>query len=149
LDIKTREVLYNPKYDDMYAPVFGPTNPNLTQQQRSHKNLLNAHVESTNLSDFQFENQRRTFDSFGYAADPSVGEHATTQIIGDQVSAEMNEGKSIFETKRKSQSEKRKKEKKIMIQVMLKAFKDLGLHLLMKLPYLVHLRKIKKRSMNI
>ncbi|CAF3620454.1 unnamed protein product [Rotaria sordida] len=111
LDIKTREVQYNPKYEDMYAPVFGPTNPNLTQQQRSYKNLINGHAESTNLSDFLFENQRRTFDSFGYAADPSVGEHAIPQIIGDQISAEQNEGKTIFETNKKRSYEKRKKEK--------------------------------------
>jgi pre-mRNA-processing factor 17 len=63
------------------------------------------------LSDFQFENQRRTFDSFGYAADPSVGEHATPQIVGDQVNAEMNQGMTIFETHRKHFGEKRKKEK--------------------------------------
>ncbi|CAF4007742.1 unnamed protein product [Rotaria sp. Silwood2] len=111
LDIRAREVQYNPKYEDMYAPVFGPTNPNLTQQQKSHKNLINGHAESTNLSDFQFENQRRTFDSFGYAADPSVGEHTTLQIIGDQISAEQNQGKTIFETNRKYSNEKRKIEK--------------------------------------
>jgi hypothetical protein len=31
LYIKTREVLYNLKYEHMYALVFGPTNPHLTQ----------------------------------------------------------------------------------------------------------------------
>jgi pre-mRNA-processing factor 17 len=63
------------------------------------------------LSEFQFENQRRTFDSFGYAADPSVGEHATPQMIGDQASAEENQGMTIFETSRKHAGDKRKKEK--------------------------------------
>jgi pre-mRNA-processing factor 17 len=63
------------------------------------------------LSDFQFENQRRTFDSFGYAADPSVGEHATPQLIGNQLTAEMNEGRTIFETNIKRSNDKRKKEK--------------------------------------
>ena len=63
------------------------------------------------MSEFQFENQRRTFDSFGYAADPSVGEHATPQIIGDQASAEENQGMTIFETKRRQLGDKRKKEK--------------------------------------
>lgn len=86
-------------------------NPNLTQQQRSFKNVLNGHTESTTLSDFQFENQRRTFDSFGYAADPSVGEHATPQIVGDQTNAELNEGRTVFETKRKRPVEKRQRDK--------------------------------------
>ncbi|CAF3394276.1 unnamed protein product [Rotaria sp. Silwood1] len=80
LDIKTREVLYNPKFEDMYAPVFSPTNPNLTQQQRSFKKVLNGYAESITLSDFQFENQRRTFDSFGYAVDSSVGEDDIPQM---------------------------------------------------------------------
>ncbi|CAF0943757.1 unnamed protein product [Rotaria sordida] len=111
LDIKTREVLYNQKFEDMYAPVFGPINPNLTQQQRSYKNLLNGYAESTTLSDFKFENQRRTFDSFGYAADPSLGEYNILQMIGDQTSAEINQGMTIFETSRKRSGEKRKKEK--------------------------------------
>ncbi|CAF1624315.1 unnamed protein product, partial [Adineta ricciae] len=111
LDIKAREVLYNPKYEDMYAPVFGPADPNLSQQQRAFKNVLNGYAESTTLSDFQFENQRRTFDSFGYAVDPTVGEHATPQIIGNQTSAEINQGMTIFETTKKRIGEKRKKEK--------------------------------------
>ncbi|CAF0857313.1 unnamed protein product [Adineta steineri] len=111
LDIKTREVLYNPKYEDMYAPIYGPTNPNLTQQQRTFKNVLNGYAESTTLSDFQFENQRRTFDSFGYAVDPTVGEHATPQLVGDQIRAEINEGMTIFETAKKPAGEKRKKDK--------------------------------------
>ena len=63
------------------------------------------------MSDFQFENQRRTFDSFGYAADPSVGEHTTLQLIGDQTNAELNEGRTVFETKRKRLVEKREREK--------------------------------------
>ncbi|CAF4076151.1 unnamed protein product [Rotaria sp. Silwood2] len=95
----------------MYAPVFSPINPNLTQQQRSYKNVLNGYAESTTLSDFQFENQRRTFDSFGYAADSSVGEHDISQIVGDQTSAEINQGMTVFETSKKRSGEKRKKEK--------------------------------------
>ena len=59
------------------------------------KNFLSVYAETTTVSDFRFENQRRTFDSFGYATDPSLEEHATTQMIGDQVRAEINEGRKI------------------------------------------------------
>ena len=86
-------------------------NPNLSQQQRSFRNVLNGHTERTTLSEFQFENQRRTFDSFGYAVDPTVGEHSTPQIVGDQTSAELNQGMTVFETKRKRPVEKRDREK--------------------------------------
>ena len=78
----------------------------MTQQQRCFKNVLNGHAESTTLSDFQFENQRRTFDSFGYALDPSAGEHATPQIVGDQDSAEINQGMTFFETSKKRPGER-------------------------------------------
>ncbi|CAF0843309.1 unnamed protein product [Rotaria sordida] len=114
LDIKTREVLYNPKFEDMYAPVVIWSNKSkfAPQQQRSYKNLLNGYAESTTLSDFQFENQRRTFDSFGYAADPSLGDYNILQMIGDQTSAEINQGMTIFEkTSKKRSDEKLKKEK--------------------------------------
>ncbi|CAF0870012.1 unnamed protein product, partial [Didymodactylos carnosus] len=111
LDIKTKLVTFNPKYEDMYAPVFGPENPHLNQQQRAFKNMLSGHVESTSVSDFLFENQRRTFDSFGYAADPSTETHSTTHLVGDLINADINEGMTVFETTRKRLADKRKKDK--------------------------------------
>ncbi len=125
---------------------------------------MNGHAESTNLSDFQFENQRRTFDSFGYAADPSVGEHATPQIVGDQVNAEMNEGRTIFETIRKRQNEKRKIEKNFdssdvegfqgpwapyADEITVSRPSEVCLMKFISCVYYSFCRKIKKKSMNI
>ena len=64
---------------------FGPENANLTAQQRAIKNTLTGYVEPTNINDFQFENQRRTFASYGYAQDPSDN---SLQIIGNTIEAE-------------------------------------------------------------
>lgn len=65
IDSVTKEVLYNPKYEELYAPEVGPENPFQTRQQRALKNMLSGFVEQTHISDFQFENQRRTFNSYG------------------------------------------------------------------------------------
>ena len=61
----SKEVMYNPKYEELFAPELGPQNPFQTTQQRAHKNMLSGFVEQAYISDFQFENQRRTFNSFG------------------------------------------------------------------------------------
>lgn len=51
---------------------MGPENPFKSKQQQATRNMLSGYVEPAHLSEFQFENQRRTFNSFGYALDPSV-----------------------------------------------------------------------------
>ena len=43
----------------------GPENPYLTAQQKATKNMLTGYVEQSNVSNFQFETQRRTFHSYG------------------------------------------------------------------------------------
>ena len=69
---------------------FGPDNPNLTAQQKAIKNTLTGYVESTNINDFQFENQRRTFATLGYALDPS---DSSGQVIGNKAEAEEKNSK--------------------------------------------------------
>lgn len=66
------ELNYNPKYEELFAPVVGPENPFKSAQQQATRNMLSGYVEPAHLSEFQFENQRRTFNSFGFALDPSV-----------------------------------------------------------------------------
>lgn len=64
-DISTNEITRNLKYEELFAPELGPENPFLTQQQRAKKNMISGFVEKAHISDFQFENQRRTFTSYG------------------------------------------------------------------------------------
>ena len=83
-----KELTYNPKYEEMWAPKLGPDNPNLTDFHRAPKNTLTGFVEPANLSDFQFETQRRTFNTYGYAMDPSSGGN---KIIGNsEIALEKN-----------------------------------------------------------
>lgn len=43
----------------------GPANPFKTRQQLASKNMLSGYVEPAHFDHFQFENQRRTFHSYG------------------------------------------------------------------------------------
>ncbi|KOB76981.1 Pre-mRNA-processing factor 17 [Operophtera brumata] len=68
------EIMHNPKYEELFAPTLGPENPFKTEQMKAERNILSGFVEKAHISEFQFENQRRTFTSYGYALDPSNDE---------------------------------------------------------------------------
>lgn len=46
--------------------------------------MLSGYVEKAHISEFQFENQRRTFQSYGYALDPTADDEtgSSMAIIG-------------------------------------------------------------------
>jgi len=99
IDPTSEELKYNPKADELFAPTLGPECINRSNQQKAKRNTLAGYVEPAHLSEFQFEAQRKTFASFGYALDPSVGfspnEGAT--YIGNVESAENSSGRTVFE----------------------------------------------------
>lgn len=103
----TKEISYNPKYDELFAPELGPSNPFKTQQQQLERNILSGFVEPAHLSEFQFENQRRTFTSFGYALDPSV--NSEVKLIGGD--GEQSSSKTVFESTSLRPLDKRKRKK--------------------------------------
>lgn len=78
-----QELMHNPKYEELFAPEYGPENPFQTQQMKANRNMLSGYVEHAHISEFQFENQRRTFASYGYAIDPST--EPLTEGEGDAV----------------------------------------------------------------
>lgn len=71
--------MHNPKFEELFAPDVGPENPFRTQQQRAAKNMLSGYVEKAHISEFQFENQRRTFASYG--RDCSVASSSSTECL--------------------------------------------------------------------
>ena len=110
IDPTLKEIEYNPKFEELYAPVKGPENPNLTEQLRAPRNTLAGYVEKAHINAFEFENQRRTFHTYGYALDPSVDEAADgSSFVGDLQSAYDDEGKTVFEGPKPKK--KRKQEK--------------------------------------
>uniref|UniRef100_A0A8C4EVL1 Cell division cycle 40 homolog (S. cerevisiae) n=1 Tax=Dicentrarchus labrax TaxID=13489 RepID=A0A8C4EVL1_DICLA len=112
LDPSLKEVTYNPTYETMFAPEFGPMNPFKSQQMAAPRNMLSGYAEPAHLNDFMFEQERRTFATYGYALDPSVDTHqvCTSSYIGAVDEAEKNKGLTVFESGPKK-SEKRKKVK--------------------------------------
>lgn len=113
IDATTKEIMHNPKFEELFAPEVGPENPFKTQQQRALKNTLAGYVEKAHFSDFQFENQRRTFTSYGYALDPtadgSVDEGKV--LIGAKEAAEETGARTVFETTTLRPADKRKRKK--------------------------------------
>uniref|UniRef100_A0A2K6F363 Pre-mRNA-processing factor 17 n=1 Tax=Propithecus coquereli TaxID=379532 RepID=A0A2K6F363_PROCO len=65
LDPAIKEVQYNPTYETMFAPEFGPENPFRTQQMAAPRNMLSGYAEPAHINDFMFEQQRRTFATYG------------------------------------------------------------------------------------
>ena len=110
LDPASKEVKYNPKYDDLFAPVVGPVDPNKDEDDYAPKNSLTGFIEKAHVNDFQFDLQRKTFHSYGYAMDPSTNiEGEGTRVIGDTAQAGTSNAadmKSVFE----AETEKRPKD---------------------------------------
>lgn len=92
--------------------MVGPENPFKSQQLQSERNMLSGYIEPAYISEFQFENQRRTFNSFGYALDPTVGEPVESdKIVGATELAEEANGKTVFESTKLRPLDKRKRKK--------------------------------------
>ncbi|KAG7266398.1 hypothetical protein CRUP_004910 [Coryphaenoides rupestris] len=110
LDPSLKEVTFNPTFETLFAPEFGPVNPFKSQQMAAPRNMLSGYAEPAHLNDFMFEQQRRTFSTFGYALDPSVGttEVSNTSYIGAVDEAEKNKGLTVFESGAKKTEKRRK-----------------------------------------
>lgn len=78
---------------------------------RASRNTLSGYVEKAHISSFNFENQRRTFHTYGFALDPSVNGEVQdgSNYVGDLQTAYDTEGKTVFESPKAKK--KRKQEK--------------------------------------
>lgn len=111
IDPKDKELMYNPKYEELFAPLHGPVNPFLTDQEKAPKNTPTGFIEPAHVSDFQFENQRRTFHSYGYALDPTAeNQVGVDSYVGPNLEAAYNtEGKTVFESSKIKPENRRKR----------------------------------------
>jgi pre-mRNA-processing factor 17 len=53
-------------------PTLGPDNP-FQDRRLATQNVVNGHVEQQAISEMDFRTQHRTFETYGYARDPSLG----------------------------------------------------------------------------
>lgn len=103
---KDKMIYYNPKYDDLFAPTFGPIFDD--EEDKSFKNFLTGHIEDAHINDVQFEEQRKAFHNKGRAQDPSdrsidlVQRNLASAAIGTTVCEK-------DQTKKERQQDKRKR----------------------------------------
>ncbi|PNY08390.1 pre-mRNA-processing factor 17-like protein [Trifolium pratense] len=112
IDPTQHAVGYNPTYDQLWAPIQGPSHPyakdGLAQGMRNHKL---GFVEDANIEPFLFDEQHNTFLKFGYAADPSASNY-----VGDFDALQKNNAASVYniphreQKKRRIEAEKKKEE---------------------------------------
>lgn len=106
-------ISYNTPYADLSRPVAGPINPFKPTEGNplKRKNVLTGYAEEARVSDATFRTQHRTFQSKGYAADPSANGH----IIGDVINAERFQGRDVVQmkpSKEASEAFRRKRQRK-------------------------------------
>lgn len=77
----TTEVPVNIPYSDMMLPTLGPDNP-FTQKKMATQNVLTGHIEAEAMNETDFRTQLRTFESYGYARDPSISSTGVNGSIG-------------------------------------------------------------------
>uniref|UniRef100_A0AAY5EVN6 Pre-mRNA-processing factor 17 n=1 Tax=Electrophorus electricus TaxID=8005 RepID=A0AAY5EVN6_ELEEL len=106
IDPSLKELLYNPTYETMFAPEFGPVNPFKTQQMAAPRNMLSGYAEPAHVNDFMFEQQRRTV-----CVRPSVdsSQVSSSSYIGAVEEAEKKKGLTVFESGLKKEKRKRVK----------------------------------------
>ncbi|VFQ66772.1 unnamed protein product [Cuscuta campestris] len=107
LDPTQHSVSYNPTYDQLWAPIYGPAHPyakdGLAQGLRNHKL---GFVENAAIESFVFDEQYNTFLKYGYAFDP-----ASNSYVGDMDALQKNDAMSVYNIPQ-TELKKRKLEKK-------------------------------------
>jgi pre-mRNA-processing factor 17 len=104
---------YNITYENLARPTQGPANPFKSSNGNvlKRKNVLTGHAEETNISESTFKTQHRTYQSLGYAQDPSV--HGA--FVGSQSTAAKYGGRDVVQmrhTKQDSAIIRAKRQKK-------------------------------------
>ncbi|CAK5009775.1 unnamed protein product [Meloidogyne enterolobii] len=108
IDPKTKELYYNPKYEELFMPDVGPSNPFKSEHQKAPKNTLTGFVEPAHFSGFHFDRAIRSYDTLGYAENPSADAGGSSSFVGDVESAHLTGGRSLFESA-KTGGQKRKR----------------------------------------
>ncbi|KAF9623016.1 hypothetical protein IFM89_035997 [Coptis chinensis] len=110
IDPSQRVITYNPTYDQLWAPIYGPAHPyakdGIAQGMRNHKL---GFVENAAIEPFLFDEQYNTFHKYGYVADPSA--MSGDNMVGDMEKMKENDGISVYNISQ-SEQKRRKIEKK-------------------------------------
>ncbi|KAL9110592.1 MAG: hypothetical protein Q9227_004950 [Pyrenula ochraceoflavens] len=97
-DAKSTALTYNVAYEDLARPTQGPENPFTTVNGNSRKrkaNVLTGDAHETVISDVTFNAQQRTYQSRGYAQDPTI----PGAFVGNQGAAALYQGKDVIQVR--------------------------------------------------
>lgn len=112
LDPTQHSVSYNPTYDQLWAPIYGPAHPyakdGLAQGLRNHKL---GFVENAAIEPFVFDEQYNTFQKYGYAFDPSANHY-----VGDMDVLKKNDAISVYNIPQHEQKKRKLEKKKEMME---------------------------------
>ncbi|BFZ65322.1 hypothetical protein YB2330_006488 [Saitoella coloradoensis] len=89
------QIMVNTSYSDLSRPEQGPMNP-FNQNSSIKRNVLTGAVETQTITDAMFNAQQRTYNTYGYARDPSQNAQG---FVGNQDLAQQFEGSDIIERK--------------------------------------------------
>jgi len=101
---KDKMVYYNPKYEDLFAPTFGPVFDD--EEDKSAKNFLTGHIEDAHIHEVHFEEQRKAFHNFGRAQNPS--DNPSTSLVQRNL-ASSAVGTTVSEERKHDKNDKRKR----------------------------------------
>lgn len=73
------------------------------------KNTLLGHVERAVMNENDFETQRRTFVTHGYAVNPANNNQSAPQYVGNVEKAVENNGATVYDRKHKKNDAEKKK----------------------------------------
>lgn len=111
IDPSQHAVAFNPTYDQLWAPIYGPAHPyakdGIAQGMRNHKL---GFVEDAAIGSFLFDEQYNTFQKYGYAADPSAS--AGNDYVGDLDALKQNDGISVYNIRQQEQKRRRIEQKR-------------------------------------
>ena len=111
-DLDTKEILINPKANILFGPIEGPLrkyNKTREEEFKPKQTTLSGYVDIEHVDDLSFSEQYHTFQSFGYALNPSLNTNNNDKFIGNKELLKENESMTIF-----NQSNKIIKNKKLL-----------------------------------
>ncbi|GAB5364409.1 hypothetical protein AAMO2058_000967600 [Amorphochlora amoebiformis] len=89
----TKTVYHNPRVQDLWKPVSGPRHPDDINPLGVANNTYLGHIEKTAMNEFVFAEQFHTFNSYGYAVNPS--DHSSN-MVGDATAHRKHKGRTVY-----------------------------------------------------
>lgn len=109
----TKQLMINPTHEALSQPVQGPQNPFQRNGRLSkpQMNLANGQLSVAGINAYSFDEQYHTFDTCGFASNPSTLDDArSSKLVGSAAAARERDGATVWGGSDKNRNKKRKKD---------------------------------------